>query len=269
MGRQKRGCGPVRLELLASAGARWGVEVVLNASTVGNPPAGVPKYVWLKGVLRDEIDRNLKVGDALPSERELAEGLDVSRMTARRVLSELMDEGRVSRAVGRGTFVAKPTIRLPIQLTSFTDDMTARGLTPGARTVSFVTGPPSGLVAEALDLEPGDVVHAVTRLRTADGVPMAVERVHLIAALAPELSRSDLESQSLYAYLAQQHGIVMDGGMETIRAKNATAEHARLLQVAPRDAILSLTRTSTWHGRVVEYTVSSYRGDRYELSAAI
>ena len=140
---------------------------------------------------------------------------------------------------------------------------------PGARTVSFVTGPPSGLVAEALDLEPGDVVHAVTRLRTADGVPMAVERVHLIAALAPELSRSDLESQSLYAYLAQQHGIVMDGGMETIRAKNATAEHARLLQVAPRDAILSLTRTSTWHGRVVEYTVSSYRGDRYELSAAI
>lgn len=246
-----------------------GVVVRLDTSTVGTPPVGTPKYVWLKRVLLDEIDRNLKVGDALPSERELAEGLDVSRMTARRVLSELMDEGRVSREVGRGTFVAKPTIRLPIQLSSFTDDMTARGLTPGAHTISFVTGPPSDPVAEALDLEPGDVVHAVTRLRTADDVPMAVERVHLIAALAPELSRRDLESRSLYAYLAQRHGIVVDGGMETIRAKNATAEEARLLQVAPRDAVLRLTRTSTWHGRVVEYTVSSYRGDRYELSTAI
>jgi len=243
--------------------------VRLDASTVGARTPGTPKYVWLKGVLLDEIDRNLKVGDALPSERELAEGLDVSRMTARRVLSELMDEGRVSRAVGRGTFVAKPTIRLPIQLTSFTDDMTARGLVPGAHTISFVTGPASGAVAEALDLEPGDVVHAVTRLRTADGVPMALERVHLIAALAPELSRADLENQSLYAYLAQRHGVVVEGGMETIRARNATAKDARLLQVAPRDAVLRLTRKSTWRGRVVEFTVSSYRGDRYELSTAI
>ena len=79
----------------------------------------------------------------------------------------------------------------------------------------------------------------------------------------------DLENHSLYAYLAKRHGIVVDGGMETIRAKHPTAGDARLLQVAPRDAVLHLTRTSTWRGRVVEYTVSSYRGDRYELSTAI
>jgi GntR family transcriptional regulator len=243
--------------------------VRLDVSLVGARPADTPKYVWLKRVLLDQIDRNLVVGDALPSERELAEDLDVSRMTARRVLSELMDEGRVSRAVGRGTFVAEPRIRLPIQLTSFTDDMTARGLTPGARTISFVTGTPSGPVTEALDLEAGDAVHVITRLRTADDVPMAIERVHLIASLAPHLTRADLEDHSLYAYLAQRHGIVVDGGMQTIRAKRATAEDARLLQVTPRDPVLHLTRTSTWRGRVVEYTVSCYRGDRYELSTAI
>lgn len=243
--------------------------VRLDASLVGARPPDTPKYVWLKRVLLDQIDRNLVVGDALPSERELAEDLDVSRMTARRVLSELMDEGRVSRAVGRGTFVAEPRIRLPIQLTSFTDDMTARGLTPGARTISFVTGSPSVPAADALDLEAGDAVHVITRLRTADDVPMAIERVHLIASLAPHLTRADLEDHSLYAYLAQRHGIVVDGGMQTIRAKHATAEDARLLQVTPRDPVLHLTRTSTWRGRVVEYTVSCYRGDRYELSTAI
>src|SRR5665648_249891 len=126
-----------------------------------------------------------------------------------------------------------------------------------------------GVLLGEVDLEPGDVVHAVTRLRTADGVPMALERVHLIAALAPELSRADLENQSLYAYLAQRHGVVVEGGMEAMRARNATAKDARLLQVAPRDAVLRLTRKSTWRGRVVEFTVSSYRGDRYELSTAI
>lgn len=240
-----------------------------DGSTVGTPPAGTPKYVWLKRALLDQIDRNLEVGDALPSERELAEDMDVSRMTARRVLSELMDEGRVSRAVGRGTFVSEPTIRLPIQLTSFTDDMTARGLTPGAHTISFVTGVPSGPVAEALDIEPGTVVHVVTRLRTANDLPMAIERVHLIASLAPELTRADLEGHSLYGYLAQRHGIVVDGGRQTIRAKNATARDAQLLQIAPLVAVLHLTRTSSWRGRFVEYTVSSYRGDRYELSTAI
>ncbi len=232
-------------------------------------PTGVPKYVWLKRVLLDHIDGRLQVGDPLPSERELADTLDVSRMTARRVLTELETEGRVTRAVGRGTFVSAPRIRMPIQLSSFTVDMRARGFVPGARTLSFTTAPPEPEAAAALDVSPDALVHTVRRLRTADGTPMAIEQATVAAELLPDLTAEDLTDQSLYSLLATRADIVFDGGEQTVRARPVTAEEATLLEVPAHAAVLHLTRTSTWRGRTVEYTVSSYRGDRYELSTAL
>jgi GntR family transcriptional regulator len=220
-------------------------------------------------VLLDHIDANLRVGDPVPSERELADSLDVSRMTARRALAALMDEGRVERTVGRGTFVSAPRIRMPIRLSSFTEDMRLRGFTPGAHTLSFTTSAPEGEAAAVLALRGGEQAHVIRRLRTADGVPMAIETVTLSAAVAPDLTADDLEDGSLYTLLRERRGIVFDGGEETVRARNATSEEAHLLHVPAHAAVLHLTRTSTWRGRPVEYTVSSYRGDRYELSTAI
>lgn len=236
---------------------------------VAERAAGTPKYVWLKRVLLDHIDARLQVGDPLPSERELADSLDVSRMTARRVLTELEAEGRVTRAVGRGTFVSAPRIRMPIQLSSFTVDMRARGFTPGARTLAFSTGAPDAATAAVLDLDPGAPVHTVRRLRTADGEPMAIEHVSIDAGLLPTLTAADLADSSLYTLLARRSDIVFDGGEQTVRARPVTAEEAALLEVPTHAAVLHLTRTSTWRGRTVEYTVSSYRGDRYELSTAL
>ncbi|MFC4556142.1 GntR family transcriptional regulator [Georgenia faecalis] len=232
-------------------------------------PTGIPKYLWLKRVLLDHIDAHLTVGDPLPSERELAESMDVSRMTARRVLTDLEAEGRVTRAVGRGTFVSAPRIVLPMRLSSFTVDMRARGFTPGARTLRFTTGAPSDAAARALDLPDGGEVLTIRRLRTADGVPMAIEEVTLDAALLPGLSERDLEDTSLYTLLAQRADVVFDGGTQTVRAAPVTEEESALLEVPHHSAVLRLVRASTWRGRTVEYTVSSYRGDRYELSTAL
>lgn len=229
--------------------------------------ADEPKYLWLRRVLLDHIDTKLRVGDPVPSERELADSLDVSRMTARRVLSTLMEEGRVERAVGRGTFVSAPRIKMPIRLSSFTEDMRARGYTPGAHTLAFSTAVPED--AGVLDLDAGEAVHVIRRLRTADDVPMAIETVTLAAGMAPDLTVEDLEGGSLYSVLSVRHGIVFDGGEQTVRARNASPEEAQLLHIPAGAAVLHLTRTSTWRGRTVEYTVSTYRGDRYELSTAI
>lgn len=225
-----------------------------------------PKYLWLRRVLLDHIDANLQVGDPVPSERELADTLDISRMTARRALAALMEEGRVEREVGRGTFVSAPRIRMPIRLSSFTEDMRARGFTPGSHTLSFATVPAEP--ADVLDLDTDERVHVIRRLRTADGVPMAIELVALTAGLAPDLTEAELENGSLYSVLAAR-GIVFDGGEQTVRARTVTPEEARLLHVPAHAAVLHLSRTSTWRGRTVEHTVSSYRGDRYELSTAI
>lgn len=240
----------------------------LTREVVGSPPPSVAKYAWLRSVLVDHIDR-LTPGDPVPSERELADGLDVSRMTARRALSELVTEGRIRRVPGRGSFVSEPTIRLPIQLTSFTHDMEQRGYTSGARTLGGGVSPADDWLSTSLEVPRGHPVLRLVRLRTADDQPVAIERVHLDADVVPGLGDVDLTDRSLYAVLAERFGIVFDGGRQTITARLADPDDAAHLGVAPGAAVLHLVRTSTWRGRLVEYTVSVYRGDRYELSTAL
>lgn len=239
-----------------------------RASTRSARP-GEPKYQWLKSVLIEHMDSSLTVGDPIPSERDLAAEFGMSRMTARRVLSDLVEEGRIERKVGLGTFVSSPSIRLPITLTSFTHDMTVRGMQAGSRILEFAREAPQPIVKQQLDLAPGAEIFRIVRLRLADGEPMALERVHLDASVAPELTAADLDDASLYDFLWRTESIVFASGTQTIQAKNLDADSAKLLGAEQGDAVLHLTRTSTWRGRKVEYTVSAYRADRYELSTEI
>lgn len=241
----------------------------LTREVVGTPPPSVPKYAWLKRVLVDHIDRDLAPGDPVPSERELADGLDVSRMTARRALSELVAEGRIRRVPGRGSFVDEPTIRLPIQLTSFTHDMQQRGYTSGARTLGSGRLAADDWLSSVLDVPRGHPVLRIVRLRTADGQPVALERVHLNADAVPGLADVDLTDRSLYGVLADRYSIVFDGGRQIITARLVDPGDAVHLDLPPGAPVLHLVRTSTWRGRLLEYTVSAYRGDRYELSSAL
>lgn len=231
--------------------------------------AGTPKYQWLRRALLDHIDQHLSVGDPVPSERELADRFEISRMTARRVLTALESEGRVTREIGRGTFVAAPRIVMPIRMSSFTADMRDRGFTPGARTISFHRGAPEPDACAPLGLTPDDEVLRIVRLRTADSVPMAIEDVTLVAALVPGLSETDFTDTSLYEVLARRYGIVFDGGRQTLRATPVTDGESTLLEVPPQSSVMRCTRVSRWRGTPVEYTVSSYRGDRYELSSSL
>lgn len=242
--------------------------VTLTRATVGSPPPSVAKYQWLKGILVDHIDQ-LVPGDPVPSERQLADELDISRMTARRALNDLVAEGRIRRVPGRGSFVNEPTITLPIQLTSFTNDMSQRGLTSGARTVSSELLPADDYLGGRLGVPRGVPVLRIVRLRTADEKPVAIERVHLTADVVPGLEGVDLADRSLYGVLADVYGIVFDGGQQTITARLAEDEDAERLGIPTGSAVLHLARTSTWRGRLVEFTVSVYRGDRYELTTKL
>lgn len=234
-----------------------------------DPASPVPKYLQLRAILLDEIDGELAVDAPVPSERELEATYGLSRMTARKALDRLVAEGRLYRVSGKGTFVAAPRIELPLRLTSFTDDMRARGLEPGAREVDHATIAAGPVVGSRLGVPDDEPVHRLTRLRTADGQPMAVERGYLVAALTPGLLDDSFADRSLYTVLAERYGIVFDSGDERIEAANVDDEDARLLEVTPGAAVLRLQRVSRWRGRTVEYTASSYRGDRYQLSASL
>jgi GntR family transcriptional regulator len=205
----------------------------------------------------------------VPSERELAARYGLSRMTARQAVEHLVSEGRLYRVQGKGTYVARPKIEMPLRLSSFTEDMLARGLHPGSRELNRRVVRAGRTLAGSLQIGLDADVVVLERLRLADGVPMAIERCHVPAALAPGLVAADLTNRSLYAYLEQEHGIVLDAGEQLIEATVIDPADARILAIPATSAALLLTRRSSSRGVPVEYVVSTYRADRYQLRAAL
>ncbi len=205
----------------------------------------------------------------VPSERELAARYGLSRMTARQAVEHLVSEGRLYRVQGKGTFVSRPKIDIPLRLTSFTEDMRARGMAPGSQDLGRRSAPATAALARELNVEVGAPVYVIERLRTADGVPMALERSHIPAHLAPDLLDRPLENRSLYELLASSYGLALDRGEQVIEAGIADAGDAGLLGLAPGSAVLLLQRRC-WAGPVAaEYAVSTYRADRYQLRASL
>jgi GntR family transcriptional regulator len=229
----------------------------------------VPKYFQLREILLDLVESELDADQAIPSERELATRFGLSRMTVRQAVDHLVSEGRLYRVQGKGTFVARPKIEMPLRLASFTEDMRARGLEPGSRDLDRRTDAASAHLARALQIAPGDPVHVIERLRTADGIPMAVERSHIPEAVAPGLVDASLAGRSLYDVLASRYGVLLDRGDQTIEAGIADPTDAALLDLPGGSAVLLLQRRSFAGGRPVEFAVSTYRADRYQLHVAL
>jgi GntR family transcriptional regulator len=224
--------------------------------------------VALRSRLR-EVIAGARVGDRLPSERQLSARWGVARMTLRRAIDGLVAEGLVERRHGSGTYVVpQPFVRL-LGLTSFTHDMRTRGMTPGSRLLAWEEGLAEPPIAERLGIRAGSRVCTFTRLRLANGEPMAVETVWIPAALVPGLSRDDLAG-SLYELLATRYRIVPGAATVTIEPVLADEAAREALAIGPDQACLRLRMVdSDSRGRVIMVASCVYRGDRYQLHAEV
>lgn len=238
----------------------------MSAATV---PRSEHKYEALRRQLLADITARLRPHDALPTERELMQRYGVSRMTVREALSRLADDGRIYRVQGSGSYVADPgTIRKSLTLTSFSEDITARRMTPGATLLALDRAEADAAVARDLALSPGDPVVRIVRLRTADGAPMCLERVWLPELLVPDLIEAGI-GESLYDALAT-YGLDPQHADQTIRATVVNAEEAHLLDVPAHSPALHVSRiTYDALGRAVERAHSLYRADRYDFHLSV
>jgi GntR family transcriptional regulator len=224
-----------------------------------------PKGEQLREILEDAV-AGLEPGQPIPSERVLAERFGVARMTVRQVVDRLVGLGLLYREHGRGTFVADRPIAKTERLTSFSEDMAARGLRPGAFVLSQSEVPASLRVAAALEIPEDAPVVRIDRLRHAGGVPMAMERAHLPADRFPGLAGRRLGDDSLYEVLEREWGAAIVDGDQRVSAGAVDADQATFLGVTPGDPVLVFERvTRDESGRVVEFTRSVYRADRYEV----
>ena len=217
-----------------------------------------------------ELIEPLNVGDSIPAERQLGHDLGVSRLTVRAALDELVREGYLVRRRGAGTFVAEPKVAKGIAITSFSDDMRARGLTPASRTLALHVELAGARLGRILHVSPSEQVLSVKRLRLADGEPMAIELLHTRASLVPGLTATDLEENSFYDLLADRYGISIVGGTQIVEPTVTNEEESEVLGVPLHSPALLFERvTRASSGDVVEFTNSTYRGDRYRIVSEI
>jgi GntR family transcriptional regulator len=213
-----------------------------------------------------ELIEALGVGDSIPSERQLGVDLSVSRLTVRAALDELVREGYLVRRRGAGTFVAAPKVAKGIDINSFSDDMRARGMTPASRTLDLRVIPAGARLGRILHVSPAEPVVAVKRLRLADGDPMAIELLHVRQSLVPGMTSADLEENSFYDLLASRYDLSIVGGSQTIEPTVTNEEESSALGVPLHSPALLFERvTRSASGDIVEFTSSTYRGDRYRL----
>lgn len=230
----------------------------------------LPLYVQLENVLMERIrTQGLKPGDRLPTEAEIEEQYAVSRATIRMSLTRMVADGHVDRVQGLGSFVARPRPMHQSLLNSFTQNMRAQGYRPNRRLLRCETVQPDDLVRTELRL-PRGACQYVERLLLADDRPIALSRTWLpVDSLAGRLdlfTEATLASGSLYELLqGPEIGMVLDRGVETVRADLADAAGASHLQCAVGSATLVVRRKSfTPSGRPVEWSVMTFAGDRYE-----
>ncbi len=225
------------------------------------------KYLRLRDEVRELVD-DMEPGQPLPPERVLARRLHVSRMTLRKALDELVRSGRVVRRRGAGTFVGPARLSRGLPVTSFSDDIRARGMEPGSRTLETAVVP-AGALGRRLEVPAADPVLRVRRLRLADHTPMAVEVLHVPTALVPGLAGEDLAGRSLDALLRERYGLVVASGEQVLEAAVTDADESDALGVPVHSPALLVEQTSRERGgRVVEFVCSVYRGDRYRIVAS-
>lgn len=226
----------------------------------------LPKHYVVKDQISDLID-GASPGTAIPTERELAARLGTSRTTVRQALAALTADGRLERTQGRGTFVAEPRLVQVRQLTSYSDDLREQGRAPATTLLSVTRVAADPVVATRLGRRDGEPVHRVERVRGVGDEPLAHEIAHLAGPL-PRLRQELVRRGSLYQTLREAYGIRLGRVEDEVRTVLADPDDARLLGTDVGLPLLLIHRTS-WDldGRPVEYTRSTFRGDRFSFIA--
>jgi len=223
----------------------------------------VHKHVQVREYVRTLID-GADPGSPAPSERELVQHFGVARMTVRQALDALVSEGLLERVPGRGTFVARAKAADgQVRLSSYTEEMTRRGLKPDARTLLARVESAGPGVARALEIGEGDKVVHWQRLRLADGAPMCIEDAYLADSIVPEFLHDDLPD-SLYAELLRRD-LLPTWGEDSVDSALARADEAELLDIQVGDPVLRIARRAFAGNIAVEVSRSTYRADRFTL----
>ena len=226
----------------------------------------VPAYIRIHDAIKKEIDRGVwEIGQRLPSERDLADDYEVSRMTLRQAITLLVEEGILERRVGSGTYVASHRVQEKMRgTTSFTEIVRSQGKTPSSQLISYQRKLANETEIQQLQLKATDTVVRMERVRFADNIPLVFEVASIPEKLIQSFNQEDITEH--FFQTLTDNGYEIGKSQQTIYAKNASERVANYLKVPKNHAVLALTQVSYFtDGRPFEYVHSQYVGDRFEF----
>lgn len=226
----------------------------------------LPAYIKIHDAIKKDIDEGVwLIGDRLPSERDLADHFEVSRMTLRQAVTLLVEEGILERRVGSGTYVASHRVRDKMRgTTSFTEIVHSQGKTPSSKLISYQRQLASDTEIKELQLEASDYVIRMERIRYADNIPLVFEVASIPEKFIKDMKRDEITEHFFKTLVS--HGFEIGKSRQTIYAKTASERVASYLSVSRGHAILALTQVSYFsNGNPFEYVRSQYVGDRFEF----
>jgi GntR family histidine utilization transcriptional repressor len=228
--------------------------------------AAKPRYQQLKDLIIGRISNgDLRPQDRVPSENELVESMNVSRMTANRALRELTDEGYVDRVAGRGTFVSDFRARSHVlEVQNIADEITRRGHTHSCEVVRQSRQHARGEIARALDTKQGTDVFHLLLVHFENGSPVQVEDRYVMAGFAPECIEQNFQTVTPSAYLTAISPL--QEAEQVVRATLPNAAVRQQLQMADNEPSLVVIRRTWSHGRPVTFARLHHPGSRYELT---
>lgn len=231
--------------------------------------SNTPLYYQLYESLRTRIlNGEWQPNDLLPAEPELTQYYGVSRTTLRQATDLLAQEKLIRRQRGKGTYVTSSLIRTDARrLIGFSEDMRRRGLNPSSKVLDSSVVLASTAIADKLQIEPGEELIYLKRLRLADKEPMCVEEACLVHRYCPGLIEiHDFSVSSLQEVLERDYSIRLAKAWQTVTAQTATHELSDLLELPARAPILHIERiTYSQLDKPVVFVCIHYRGDRYSL----
>jgi DNA-binding GntR family transcriptional regulator len=243
---------------------------MVDLTVTVTPSSPVPLYHQISDQLEAAIgEGRLEKGAFLPNEIELAERWGVSRPTVRRGIQELVSRGMLVRRRGVGTQVVADQIRRTVKLSSFYDDLNAAGRRPATKVLRCETEPASGEVARELEILVGAPVLALERVRSANGVALALMHNWLAVPGASEIAAEDLELTGLYELL-RRRGIRPHIARQVIGARAASNQEAEILRLAPGSPLLTMRRVmQDRSGANLELGFHAYDATQYSVEMTV
>ncbi|MFP3854096.1 MAG: GntR family transcriptional regulator [Anaerolineales bacterium] len=237
-----------------------------------NRNAIVPHYQQIQENLLEAIESGeLAEGDLLPSEREFAEALGISRMTIRRAFKELEARGWLEGRVGRGWYVRPSKIEQRLsKLSGFSSDMESLRLRVTSKVLDFREQSASAALGERMEIPIGSPTFYLERIRFVSSEPLGIEMSNLRADFCPTLMDYDFNKDSLYRVLREEFDLELGSADQTVEASLADWREATLLEIEEGTPVLRGSRiTRASGGQVIEASSAVYRGDRYKYRVRI